>query len=102
MISVICFKSLIFQFLDQHYKGIVDCMVKVTRSDGFFALYKGLWPSIVGVVPYVGMDFATYETLKRYSPKQADGTVNGVITVTNGAMAGLVAQSGKYLFEFAF
>lgn len=42
------------------------------------------------------MDFATYETLKRYSPKQPDGTVSAVVTVTNGAIAGLVAQTGIF------
>lgn len=81
---------------EAHYKGILDCMTKVVRSDGVLALYKGLWPSIIGVVPYVGMDFATYETLKRYSPKQKDGTVSAVVTVTNGAIAGLVAQTVSY------
>ena len=78
------------------YKGIVDCMVQVTRKEGFFVLYRGLWPSIIGVVPYVGVDFAAYETLKQYSPKQADGSVNGLVTLLNGAIAGTMAQTISY------
>jgi solute carrier family 25 phosphate transporter 23/24/25/41 len=78
------------------YKGIIDCMVQVSRKEGFFVLYRGLWPSIIGVVPYVGVDFAAYETLKQYSPKQADGSVNGFVTLANGAVAGTMAQTISY------
>lgn len=28
------------------------------------ALWKGWLPSVIGVVPYVGLNFAVYETLK--------------------------------------
>ena len=28
------------------------------------AFYKGWLPSVIGVVPYVGLNFAVYETLK--------------------------------------
>lgn len=75
------------------YNGIWDCMVQVTKKEGFFALYRGLWPSILGVAPYVGIDFAVYETLRQYSPKQPDGSVNGFITLFNGGCAGLLAQT---------
>lgn len=75
------------------YSGIWDCMVQVTQKEGFFALYRGLWPSILGVAPYVGIDFAVYETLRQYSPKQPDGSVNGFITLFNGGCAGLLAQT---------
>jgi len=78
------------------YNGIWDCMVQVTRKEGFFVLYRGLWPSIIGVVPYVGVDFAAYETLRQYSPKQADGTVSGLVTLANGAIAGTLAQTISY------
>lgn len=75
------------------YNGIWDCMVQVSKKEGFFGLYRGLWPSILGVAPYVGIDFAVYETLRQYSPKQADGSVNGFITLFNGGCAGLLAQT---------
>lgn len=78
------------------YNGIWDCMVQVSRKEGFLTLYRGLWPSILGVVPYVGVDFAAYETLRQYSPKQADGTVSGIVTLVNGAIAGTLAQTISY------
>lgn len=78
------------------YNGIWDCMVQVTRKEGIFGLYRGLWPSIMGVVPYVGVDFAAYETLRQYSPKQPDGSVHGLVTLLNGALAGTLAQTISY------
>lgn len=35
-------------------------------QEGLTALYKGWLPSVIGVIPYVGLNFAVYETLKAY------------------------------------
>lgn len=81
---------------ERYYKGMWDCLVKVAREEGPLQLFRGLWPSIVGVVPYVGIDFAAYETFKQYTPKREDGTVGAVATLTNGALAGTLAQTVSY------
>ena len=33
-------------------------------QEGLKAFYKGWIPSVLGVIPYVGLNFAVYETLK--------------------------------------
>ena len=33
-------------------------------QEGVIALWKGWLPSVIGVIPYVGLNFAVYETLK--------------------------------------
>ena len=33
-------------------------------QEGPLALYKGWLPSVIGVIPYVGLNFAVYESLK--------------------------------------
>ena len=33
-------------------------------QEGIIALWKGWLPSVIGVIPYVGLNFAVYETLK--------------------------------------
>ena len=38
-------------------------------KEGPRAFYKGLIPSILGIVPYAGIDLAAYETLKDMSKK---------------------------------
>lgn len=35
--------------------------------EGPRAFYKGLFPSLLGIVPYAGIDLAAYETLKDLS-----------------------------------
>jgi len=78
------------------YSGITDAMSQIVKNEGFYALYKGLWPSIIGVVPYVGLDFAVYETLKQYAPKDEKGNVSRLTTLMNGAFAGSCAQTVAY------
>ena len=34
------------------------------REEGVLALWRGWLPSVIGVVPYVGLNFGVYETLK--------------------------------------
>ncbi|GJQ77696.1 putative EF-hand domain pair protein [Trypoxylus dichotomus] len=33
------------------YKGYIDCFFKVLRNEGFFGLYRGLLPQVIGVSP---------------------------------------------------
>ncbi len=35
-----------------------------TPQEGLIALWRGWLPSVIGVIPYVGLNFAVYETLK--------------------------------------
>jgi hypothetical protein len=46
------------------YRGIVHAATTIIKEEGLRALYKGWLPSVIGVVPYVGLNFAVYETLK--------------------------------------
>jgi solute carrier family 25 phosphate transporter 23/24/25/41 len=73
--------------------------VNVVRNEGPLALYRGLWPSMLGVIPYVGMDFACYDTLKRIVPRRPDGTIDPLWTLTCGACGGTVGQTVSYPLE---
>ncbi len=33
-------------------------------QEGMIALWRGWLPSVIGVIPYVGLNFSVYETLK--------------------------------------
>ncbi len=39
----------------------------IVMLEGPRALYRGLIPSLLGMVPYAGIDLATYDTLKSLS-----------------------------------
>ncbi|TQD68971.1 hypothetical protein C1H46_045496 [Malus baccata] len=46
------------------YTGMVDAFRKTVRHEGFGALYKGLVPNCVKVVPSIAIAFVTYEMVK--------------------------------------
>ncbi|CAA6661040.1 unnamed protein product [Spirodela intermedia] len=46
------------------YSGMVDAFRKTVRHEGFGALYKGLVPNSVKVVPSIAIAFVTYEVVK--------------------------------------
>ena len=49
------------EFDARHYRGMMDCFVKTVRHEGVSALFKGLWPNYVKVVPSIAIAFVTYE-----------------------------------------
>ncbi|KAL1830331.1 hypothetical protein ACET3Z_008743 [Daucus carota] len=84
------------------YRGMFHALSTVLRQEGPRALYRGWVPSVIGVVPYVGLNFAVYESLKDWLIKSDplglnDGSDLGVITrLACGAAAGTVGQTVAY------
>lgn len=52
-------------FLCFRYSNILHVFVRISREEGLNTLYRGFTPTILGVVPYAGLSFFTYETLKK-------------------------------------
>ena len=46
------------------YLGIVDCARKVLAQEGWRAFYRGMVPSMLGILPYAGVDITIFELLK--------------------------------------
>lgn len=91
----------------QQYRGMSHAATSIIRQEGARALYKGWVPSVVGVVPYVGLNFAVYESLKDFIIKHESTDANserelGVITrLACGATAGTLGQTVAYPFDVA-
>ena len=49
----------------EQYNSLSAVFMKTIREEGFLSLYRGYVPTLLGVVPYAGTGFFTYETLKR-------------------------------------
>ncbi|KAL8138858.1 hypothetical protein V2J09_004859 [Rumex salicifolius] len=86
----------------RQYTGIANALRTVFREEGARALYRGWLPSVIGVVPYVGLNFAVYESLKDWLVKEKPlGLVTGnELSVTTrlacGAVAGTIGQTIAY------
>ena len=48
------------------YRGMAHCMKSVVKSEGPLALYRGILPSLIGIIPYAGIDLAIYEVSNMY------------------------------------
>lgn len=54
-----------FPGFPHRYSNILHVFVRISREEGLKTLYRGFAPTILGVVPYAGLSFFTYETLKK-------------------------------------
>lgn len=79
------------------YRGIFSGMAVVARQEGVLSLYRGLVPSLVGIMPYVGVDFMVYGTLRDWIPvNKATGEPDTIPKLVAGAIAGAAGQTVAY------
>lgn len=48
------------------YNSLLAVFYKTVHDEGYKALFRGYLPTLLGVIPYAGTSFFTYETLKRW------------------------------------
>lgn len=49
---------------EREFKGLGDCLVKITKSDGIRGLYQGFNVSVQGIIIYRAAYFGVYDTAK--------------------------------------
>ena len=47
---------------DRQFNGLLDCLVKIARSDGVLGLYRGFGISVMGIIAYRGAYFGLFDT----------------------------------------
>ncbi|KAK3152442.1 hypothetical protein QOZ80_2BG0158910 [Eleusine coracana subsp. coracana] len=87
------------------YENVAHAFVKILTEEGPSELYRGLAPSLIGVVPYAACNFYAYETLKslyrRASGRRAGADVGAAATLLIGSAAGAIASSATFPLEVA-
>lgn len=82
--------------------GMFTTMKLMYRTEGgIISLYRGLGPTLAGVAPYVGINFATYEAMRKFMTPDGQENPSALGKLTAGAVSGAVAQSVTYPFEYA-
>ncbi|GHP01544.1 hypothetical protein PPROV_000030000 [Pycnococcus provasolii] len=66
------------------YRSVAHATRLIIREEGVMALYKGWLPSVLGVVPYMGLNFAVYATLK---DRFVHASRDAALAVHNAAVA---------------
>ncbi|KAK9467874.1 mitochondrial carrier domain-containing protein [Lipomyces arxii] len=82
-----------------HAPGMLSTAKQLYLNEGGVrALFSGIAPTIMGVAPYVGLNFAVYETVRAYVADET-GYVSAVGKLMSGAVSGAVAQTLTYPFD---
>jgi len=50
----------------REYNGMIDCIIKVVKYEGFFALWKGFWPFFFRIGPHTVLTFIFLEQFKAW------------------------------------
>ncbi|GAD98620.1 mitochondrial carrier protein, putative [Paecilomyces variotii No. 5] len=80
--------------------GMFETMVLMYKKEGgFLALYRGIIPTVAGVAPYVGLNFMTYESVRKYLTPEGDKNPSPYRKLLAGAISGAVAQTCTYPFD---
>ncbi|KAG0333780.1 mitochondrial thiamine pyrophosphate transporter [Podila humilis] len=92
------------------YTGVLQAFQHIYRKDGIKGYYRGMSPALIQVIPYMGIMFGSYDTLKQLTSwlKSRDEPVEsstnkslstvllGLEDMLCGAMSGVISKTGVY------
>ena len=84
--------------------GLLRNMANLARAEGVRGLFRGLLPSLCGIIPYIGIDFAIFDILKRRCRERGvglddRGEVHPLTKVACGAAAGVCGMTVAFPFD---
>jgi solute carrier family 25 (adenine nucleotide translocator) protein 4/5/6/31 len=81
------------------FNGLADCLVK-TAKKGPLALYNGFGVSVIGIIPYRGVYFGMFDSLREKNPWRKDRGVLGIASKFAVAQAtAITAGYASYPFD---
>lgn len=84
------------QTTEQKYKGMLDALKSIYRAKGIVGLYKGLPATLMGIAPYVAINFAVFDKLKRKFLPDKKSKYFDLTNLGLGALAGGIASAITY------
>uniref|UniRef100_J3M4E2 ADP,ATP carrier protein n=2 Tax=Oryza brachyantha TaxID=4533 RepID=J3M4E2_ORYBR len=84
------------------YDNFLHAFVKIVREEGPTELYRGLTPSLIGVVPYAATNYFAYDTLKKvYKKMFKTNEIGNIPTLLIGSAAGAISSTATFPLEVA-
>ncbi|KAL4195144.1 hypothetical protein AMTRI_Chr05g63090 [Amborella trichopoda] len=84
------------------YENLLDAFLKILREEGPTELYRGLAPSLIGIVPYAATNYFAYDTLRKaYKKAFKKEEVGNIPTLFIGSAAGAIASTSTFPLEVA-
>ncbi|KAJ1648911.1 mitochondrial thiamine pyrophosphate transporter [Dispira simplex] len=83
------------------YRGLFDSIRAISKSEGIQGFYRGMWPSLVQIMPYISLMFGTYDLSARWFQEAEErstlihylGPFQDIIC---GGIAGTVGKLGVF------
>ncbi|KAL6839499.1 hypothetical protein ACP4OV_030769 [Aristida adscensionis] len=84
------------------YNNFLHAFVKIVQEEGPAELYRGLTPSLIGVVPYAATNYYAYDTLKKlYRKTFKQEEISNIATLLIGSTAGAISSTATFPLEVA-
>lgn len=84
------------------YDGLFDAFVKILQEGGPAELYRGLTPSLIGVIPYAATNYFAYDSLRKaYRKIFKKEKIGNIETLFIGSAAGAISSSATFPLEVA-
>jgi len=80
----------------QKYRGMVHAMTDIYKTQGVIGLYKGLYPTLLGIAPYIAVNFTAFDLLKKRFLPQKESPYFDLTNLGLGACAGATAVTLTY------
>lgn len=89
-------------FQSGEYRGIAHMFFKIVSTEGFGELYRGVIPSVIGIIPFAAANYFAYDTLcTLYRQKTKKHKIGNLETLFIGSIAGVLACSATFPMEVA-
>ncbi|KAI8348658.1 mitochondrial carrier domain-containing protein [Blakeslea trispora] len=84
--------------------SVIRAMTEIYKSEGVLGFYRGLWPTIIQIMPYMGFLFSTYDMFaKGFKKLRNDQVLSSHYKPTHdmlsGALSGLTSKMAVYPFD---
>lgn len=81
------------------YRGLMDCMLTISRTEGLRALYKGWGVSVFGMVPNIAFDFAIFNIMRDWYSTNYERRPSIPHLLAFGSFSSLSGQLVAYPFN---
>ncbi|KAJ1969336.1 mitochondrial thiamine pyrophosphate transporter, partial [Dispira parvispora] len=83
------------------YQGFFDSIRAITKSEGIQGFYRGMWPSLVQIMPYISLVFGTYDYSTRWFQLAKERStlihyISPFQDIICGGIAGTVGKLGVF------
>lgn len=79
------------------FRGLFSAAREMVRQGGFASMYRGLTPTLFGILPYAGISYSTFEFLKERSRAHHGGAEPTTSArLIYGGISGFMGQASTY------